>query len=133
MKILIHSVILLTAMIACYWVAVFCPPFWQATDAHDVLPRGANLAVLVFAVAILLRGGFRWSVLELLVNLLWSPFLAVVVVFVYLGESWSHAVGSFSPAWLLTMSIFVGAPWLLGVLAGSLILRCRNRLSREAA
>ena len=133
MKILIHSLILIVAMIACQWVALFYPPFWQPENAHDTLPRGANLAVFIFCLAVVLRGGFRWSILELLVCLFWAPFTALVSISVYLGETVLHAIGSFSLARLLTMSIFIFAPWLLGLLIGSLFLRFRARRSHDAA
>jgi hypothetical protein len=44
MKILIHSVILAAAMVACQSVALFDPPFWQPTDARDTLLTRAALS-----------------------------------------------------------------------------------------
>ena len=129
MKLLIHSAILVAAMSACVWVAVFHPPLWQPTSARDTLPREANMAVFIFFLALILRGGFRWSVIELMISLLWSPF-------VFGNQSlrcmtWSENIASFNLRVLLTMSVFTGAPWLLGVLSGSLVLKGRDRFSRS--
>ena len=131
MKLLIHSAILVAAMSACVWVAVFHPPLWQPTSAHDTLPRGANMAVFIFFLALILRGGFRWSVIELMISLLWAPFVAFLVINHFVGMTWSENIASFNLRELLRMSVFIGAPWLLGVLSGSLVLKGRDRFSRS--
>jgi len=129
MKLLIHSAILVAAMSACVWVAVFHPPLWQPTSTRDTLPRGANMAVFIFFLALILRGGFRWSVIELMISLLWSPFVAFLVINHFVGMTWSENIASFNLRVLLKMSVFLAAPWLLGVLSGSLVLKGRDKFS----
>lgn len=132
MKYLCHTVILAVVMIAAQWVAIFHPPFWQPADSHDTVPRGANLAVLVFCIVFLLRGGLRWPFLELILSLFWTPFFSMVVISVYFGETWLQAVTSFSQDRFLTMCVYVIAPGLIGTLLGSLILYLRQKLKHDA-
>ena len=89
------------------------------------------MAVFIFFLALILRGGFRWSVIELMISLLWAPFVAFLVIIHFVGMTWSENIASFNLRELLRMSVFIGAPWLLGVLSGSLVLKGRDRFSRS--
>ena len=129
MKFLIRSVILVVLMTACVWVGLFYPPFWQPVNARDNLPRGANIAVLLFSVVLILRAGFRWSAFELIISQLWSPFVTMFVAARLIGMSWSETFNDFSLKRLLTQVVFICLPFLLGVLIGSLLLKCRDKFS----
>jgi len=87
------------------------------------------MAVFIFFLALILRGGLRWSVIELMISLLWSPFAAFLVINHFVGMTWSENVASFNLRALLRMIVFIVAPWLLGVLSGSLVLKGRDRSS----
>ena len=87
------------------------------------------MAVFIFFLALILRGGFRWSVIELMISLLWAPFVAFLVINHFVGMTWSENIASFNLRVLLKMSVFLAAPWLLGVLSGSLVLKGRDKLS----
>jgi hypothetical protein len=130
MKLIIRSVILVVLMIACVWMGLFYPPFWQPENARDTLPRGANMAVLLFFVVLILRAGFRWSVCELIISQLWSPFVTMfVIAHFFIGMTWSETFNDFSLKRLLTQVVFICLPCLLGVLIGSLLLKCRDKFS----
>ena len=133
MKVLIHAVIIAAAMTACVWVAFFHPPFWQPTSAKDHLARGGNMAALNFFLALILRGGFRWSVVELGLSLLWCPIIAFLAIGQYSGMTLSENIDGLNQRSLLTMTMFIGIPWMFGVLAGSVLLKCRKQIPDGAA
>ena len=130
MKVLIRSAILVTVMTACVWVSLFHPPFWQPSGPRDTLSRGANMAVSIFSLALLLRGGFRWSIVELMVSVLWSPITAFFAVGLVGGMTWSENIASLNQKALFTMVVYLCTPFMLGVLCGSLLLTLREKISR---
>ena len=129
MKLVTRSMILVVLMTACVLVGLFYPPFWQPENARDTLPRGANIAVFIFLVAIILRAGFRWSFLELIASMFWVPFVTFLVIGHFTGETLSETIHGFNRHQLLTIIVFIHAPWLLGVIIGSLLLKCRDKFS----
>jgi hypothetical protein len=126
MKVLIRTAILVTIMTACVWVSLVHPPFWQPTGPRDTLSRGANMAVLIFSLAVLLRGGFRWSIVELMVSVLWSPIIAFLAVELLEGMTWSEVISSLNSNALLTMVVYICSPFVLGTFAGILVLTLRE-------
>lgn len=112
-------------MTSCLWVSFVFPLFWPIEGISEAIARGANVAFLVFALAIFFRGALGWSILELCLSLLWAPFLSMTVVGVGLGgeKLVESLLASFSKGAALTLTAYIGVPWMLGVLCGSLNIR----------
>jgi hypothetical protein len=77
-------------------------------------------------VAAILRAGLRWSVWELLGALVCDEAFTLWVIAHFSGFTWLEILDSFNLSWLRGMSVFTAAPWLVGLIVGSLLLRIRR-------
>ena len=91
------------------------------------------MAILIFLAAIGLRAGFRWSSIELLASLVCAEVFTLCVIAYFSGFTWLEIFDRFNLSWLGTMSIFTAAPWLVGLLIGSALLKVRRKHTHDHA
>ena len=91
------------------------------------------MAVLTFLLALLLRRALRWSLLELMIAVLWAPVVAYVAVGQFSGMALPAGIGNLTPNGLLTLTLFLGLPWVFGVLSGGLLLQYSDKFVRRTA
>jgi hypothetical protein len=132
MKFLIRTAVLAAVITPCVWMSLVHPPFWQPTGPRDTLSRGANMAVLIFSIAVLLRGGFRWPIVELMVSVLWSPIISFIAVELLERMTWSEVIAGLNQNAWFTMIIYICSPFILGTFTGSVLLKARERLSHDS-
>jgi hypothetical protein len=120
-------------MIACAVVAAFLPPLWHGISGRDFRPQATTMAILIFALAAVLRTWRRWPVVEFIGAVVCAELFTLCVIAHFSGFSWLELFDSFNLSWLATMSLFVAVPWLAGFLVGSLLLRVKRKGSRDAA
>src|SRR5580765_3592795 len=113
---IIHTLIGTLAMILCAVAATFLPPLWQGVSGRDFRPWGTTLAISNLLVAVVLRTGFRWPVVELLASLVCGEIITLCVIAHFTGFTWLELFDRFNLSWLGTMSVFIAVPWLLGLL-----------------
>jgi hypothetical protein len=87
--------------------------------------------ILISSLGFILRGGFRWSLVELMVSVLWTPIVAYFATGLLGGITWSENIAMLSQKVLLTMVVCMSTPFVLGVLAGSLFLPLRDKVFRR--
>jgi len=85
------------------------------------------MAVLIFVVGIVLRGGLRWPAVDLFIAFVCAEFIALCVIAHFSGFTWLELFDAFNLKWLAAMTVFVGVPWLLGLATGSGVLKLRKR------
>ena len=89
------------------------------------------MAVLIFSIAVLLRGAFRWPIVELMVSVLWSPIISFIAVELLARMTWSEVIAGLNQKALFTMIIYICSPIIRGTFAGSVLLKARERLSHH--
>ena len=124
---IIRTAIGTVAMILCAVAATFLPQLWHAVSGRDFRPWGAMLALLIFVVGVVLRAGLRWTLIELVASLVCAEVFALCVISHFSGFTWLEIFDSFNLRWLGTTSVFIAAPWLVGLLVGSVLLRVRQK------
>lgn len=125
----IRVVIATLAMIACGFAAGYLPTLWSGVSGRDFRPWGATLAILIFLLAVFLRGCLKWEGAVFAGSLICVEIFALCVISHYTGFVWWEIFEPFNLQWLLTMNVFFAAPWAFGVMAGSLWLALRRRLT----
>jgi hypothetical protein len=122
---IIHIAVGTLLMILCAVGAVFIPPLWQGAGGRDFRPQAFTMALLIFALASLLRAWRHWPMSEFIGAFLCAEFFTLCVIAHFSGNTWLQILDRFNMLWLGWMSLFVGLPWLLGLVVGSLLLRRR--------
>ena len=128
---IIHTLIGTLAMILCAVAASFLPALWQGASGRDFRPWGAMMAILILLVAVVLRTGFRWPVVEFLASLFCAEVFTLCVIAHFSGFTWVEIFDRFNLRWLGSINVFFAVPWLAGLLVGSLLLRVRQRRSAD--
>lgn len=130
---IIHIIVATLLMVLCAVVAAFFPPLWQGVSGRDFRPQAAMMGILMLMLAATLRAWRRWPVVEFLGAVVCAELLTLCVIAHFSGFTWLEIFNSFNLSWLATMSVFIAAPWLAGLLVGSLLLRLRQRADDQAA
>jgi hypothetical protein len=125
-KRIVHGVIGLFAMIACVLLTAFLPPLWQGVSGRDFRPTATAGAALIFLVAAILRAGFRWPIADFLLSAFFAVVVTLCAIAHFTGFTWLDLFDRFSLSWLGTVSIFTTAPWVVGLLFGSALLKIRK-------
>jgi hypothetical protein len=133
MKLFTRSAILAVTMSLCVWLALFGPPVWKGIFANDAVGRGTTMGLLMFLLAVMFRGGLGWSMLELLLSLVWAPFLAISATSYLSGMTWQQILGGFNSKGLVTLGVSIAAPWLVGLLVASRASRGKKQQSQKPA
>ena len=131
-----HIIRILTAtlaMILCAVAAAFLPPLWHGVSGRDFRPQSTTMALLIFLLVAVLRRWRRWPIADFVGALICAELFTLCVIGHFSGFTWLEIFDSFNLWWLGTMSVFVGLPWLLGLLVGSLLLRVRQSESHDNA
>ena len=130
---LLHTFIATVLFIACSVVANFLPPLWQGVGGPNFRPQATTMAILILLSAVALRARLRWPAVDFVASLLCAEVVTLCVIAYFSGFTWLEIFDSFNLSWLAGMNVFIGAPWLLGLLIGSLLMKLRDRQSHEAA
>ena len=120
------------AMLFCGGVAVFAPPLWTGVSGRDFRPQATTMTMLLLFVSLSLRAAPRWPIVDLVGSLFCAEVITLGVIAYFSVFTGLEMFNAFNLQWLATMSVFIAAPWLVGLLAGSLILRYRDRHTRNA-
>jgi hypothetical protein len=129
---LIHVGVAAVAMILCAAVALAVPPLWQGVSGRDFRPQATTMAILILGVGIALRRGLRWPVADLILGLLLTEIVTLSIIAKLSGSTWPETFNPFNLWWLAFMNIFIGLPWLLALVIGSVWLGYSNRHGRAA-
>jgi hypothetical protein len=125
---LFRFVIAVIAIVLCAGAAMFIPPLWKGVSGRDFRPSATTMALLVFLLAAVFRWRFWWDVWDFLWAALGVEFLTLLIISHFSGFTWLELFHWFNLNWLLGMSIFTIAPWLLGFGLGSLHRWCVRRV-----
>ena len=131
-----HIIRILTATLELILGAVaagFLPPLWHGVSGRDFRPQSTTMALLIFLLVAVLRRWRRWPIADFVGALICAELFTLCVIGHFSGFTWLEIFDSFNLWWLGTMSVFVGLPWLLGLLVGSLLLRVRQSESHDNA
>ena len=91
------------------------------------------MAVLSFLLALLLRRVLRWPLLELMLGIVWAPLVAYATIGPISGLPLPEGIGTLNQNTVLTLTLFLGFPWVFGVLSGSLLLQYTDKFVRRSA
>ncbi len=120
---LLQSGLAAAAIVACAAVALLLPPLWTGISGRDFRPQATAMAILLVVAAIGLRRGLRWPVMPLVLGLAAIELLTLLVIAAFSGYGGTGLLDEFNLLWLAYMNLFIGLPWLLGLVAGSIWLR----------
>jgi hypothetical protein len=123
---IVHIVAATFLMILCAVVGALLPPLWQGISGRDFRPQAATMALLILLLAAVLRAWRRWPVVEFIGALVCAEFFTLGVIGMFSGYTWLEVFDSFNLRWLGMMSVYVGVPWLVGLILGTLWLRVRQ-------
>lgn len=120
------------AMLMCAILAgvlVAFVPIWPSLNGRDFRLPGTMIAVLIFAVAIVLRGKLRWPVVDLLASLVCVETITLLIIAFFSGLTLPNLFDSFNLRWLGSVSLYIAPPWLAGLFIGGLMFHNRHERS----
>jgi hypothetical protein len=114
-----HTVIAVIGIVLCVVAGVLNP--WVTGRLGPSHAITGCLFILVFAIV--LRGAFRWDVVDFVLGVLGVGGAAFVIVAFLCGLSWIKMLEWRNLLGLLLTCLLIGVPWFLGFGLGSLLLR----------
>ena len=81
------------------------------------------MALLIFLLAAVLRRWRRWAIVDFIGAFICAELFTLCVIGHFSGFTWLEIFDDFNLGWLCLMSGFVGLPWLIGLLVGSVLLK----------
>ncbi len=129
---ILRPVLVVIAMVGCAAAGVFLPPPWHGAGGRDFRPQATTMAVPILGLAVVLRRGLRWRVLDFVLGLVAAELVTLVVIANFSGFAGWELFDRFNLSWLAGMNLFIGLPWLVGLGAGSLWLKLSHRHDRGA-
>ena len=132
MKILIRLMIANAAIIICVAIASLLPGLWMGIGGRDFRPQAFNATILILATSVMIRYKFKWPILHMILYLIPTQFIVLICMSYFSGYTFFQLLSSFDLfrdflKWLLFVNLFIGAPWIMGVFIGSLMLKMKDK------
>jgi hypothetical protein len=121
---LFHTAVAVLGMILCAYAGFLTTPLWHLTNGRDIRPQATTTGVLILVFAVVVRRAFRWRASDFILGLLAVEAIVIRLIAHVSGLSGFEALDL---SWLAFINLFIGLPWLLGLGAGSLWLKCSGR------
>lgn len=122
MKVFLRLIIANAAMFICAVAGAFLPGLWSGVSGRDFRPQAVNAGILILVLSFLLRYRFKWPILQMLLCLVPTQFIILFCISYFSGFTGTELFDEFNLGWLFFMNIFIGSPWIIGILIGSIIL-----------
>ncbi len=117
----------------CAVIAIFTPPLWEGAGVSDFRPQGTKMAFLILVLAAVLRIKNRWRAAEFVLGLLAAEAVTLMIISYFSGFTWGEIFELFNLRYLLSISLFIAPPWILGFGLGSLWLWYREKYAKRVA
>lgn len=132
MKIFVRLVIANAAMVICFVIANLLPGLWTGMGGRDFRPQAFNAAILILATSISMRCKLKWPILHMILCLIPTQLIVFISMSYFSGYHLFQLLSSLDLfydflQWLFFVDLFIGAPWIIGVFIGSLILKMKNK------
>jgi hypothetical protein len=124
---LIRSAVALILMIISLIIGALLAFLIVGDTGRDFRPAACGMAILLLLVATALRGFLHWYAADLLLPLGVVEFLTLGGIQFFSGCL--SLFDAFNLQWLVSMNLFIGLPWVIGLGLGTLIGRKTSRIS----
>jgi hypothetical protein len=121
-----HTSAAIIVIILCVVIGSFIPLLWGHQGGRDFRQEAAASAFLILFASAFFYGRLRWKLTNLLIALLIIEILTLFIIGDFSGYSGFEIFDSFNLDWLLYLNIFIGLPWLLGLLPGIILRKGKN-------
>jgi hypothetical protein len=108
------------------FIAIMTPPIWKGLGGRDFQPQATTMAVLLVLFAGILRGVFRWPVVDFGIILLVTEITTLLIINHVFGAAWYGIFNLGNLWWFGFINLFTGLPWIVGFCIGS--IWCRKSL-----